>query len=140
MTYGNSTDLGLLINSISDSVSTNLKNFALEVADSWVNRQVGVISGTTPDLVEKAATYYAYVMILRNLYDTDVEDSAMVQWYESEAKEFLEAYMAQNETSDYLSPYSARNTPSKRYTKRNLRTDYDYNDYDDVDRSEWDSD
>lgn len=122
--YGSSTDLGYLITSIADSVSSNLKSYALEVASTWINSQIpGISTSNIPDMIEKAATYYAYVFILRNLYDTDSEESAMMKWYEAQAEALVAAYLAQNPTaSDYDSPYSSSLTPTEQYMERNLRT------------------
>ena len=77
--YGNSTDLGYLLTPIANDVSANLKSYALEVSTTWVNSKLpSPITGTVPDLVEKAATYYAYVFLLKNLYDTTGDESPMM--------------------------------------------------------------
>ena len=140
--YGNSTDLGYLVTSISDSVSSNLKAYALEAATTWINSKIPGISTTSiPDLIEKAATYYAYVFILRNLYDTDSEEGAMIVWYEKQANELLDAYLEQNPgVSDYQSPCSSRLTPTDQFMERNLRTvdDSDEADKDNV-PDDWES-
>ena len=126
MTYASSTKLGYLLTSISDSVSANLKSQAIIAADAWVNSQIGVISGTVPLLIEEASTDFAYAYILRVLYDTDSEESQSMVWYEKLARELLAAYQAQNpDTPDYESPYSSNLTPTSKYTKRNIRTEYD---------------
>ena len=141
MTYGNSTDLGYLKTAISDSVSSNLTSYALEIADTWVNSKVtGVSTTSVPDLVEKAATYYAYSFILRNLYDTSLDDTPMAKKFEEMAEDLLEAYIGQNlnEDSD-MHPYSSNLSPTNVFTQRNKRTSYDDTDYDNVDDTEWES-
>jgi len=91
--YGSSTDLGYLLTPITNDVSSNLKAYGLEVATTWVNSKLPApISGTTPDLVEKAATYYAYVFILKNLYDTTGDESPMMDWYEKQANDLVEKH------------------------------------------------
>ena len=90
--YASSTDLGYLITSISSDVSNNLKAYAIEIANTWVNSKVeGISTSSVPDAVEKAATYYAYVFILKNLYDTTGEESPMQDWFEKQANELLGA-------------------------------------------------
>jgi hypothetical protein len=139
--YGNSTDLGYLITSIADSVSANLKSYALEVATTWVNSKVtGVSTSSIPDLVEKAATYYAYSFILHNLYDTSLDDTAMAKKFEVMAEDLLEAYIGQNMNEDSdMHPYSSNLSPTNTFTQRNKRTSYDDTDYDNVDDTEWES-
>lgn len=142
MTYADSTNLGYIIASIADSVSANLKSYAITVADNWVNAQVGVISGTTPALVKQAAEYFAAAFILRNLYDTDSEEAATAVWYEKMAHDMLEAYQAQNPgaTEDYDSPYSSSMTPTEKYMDRNIRTEYDPDEFEEDNViNEWDS-
>jgi hypothetical protein len=122
-------------------VSSNLKSYALEIADTWVNSKVtGVSTSSVPDLVEKAATYYAYSFILRNLYDTSLDDTPMAKWFEDEAKRLLDAYIGQNlnEESDEH-PYSSNLSPTNVFTQRNKRTVEDDTDYDNVDDTEWES-
>lgn len=141
--YGNSTDLGYLITPIANDVSANLKAYALEVATTWVNSKLpSPITGTVPDLVEKAATYYAYVFLLKNLYDTTGDESPMMDWYEKQANDLLSAYVEQNTTEDStLHPYSGNLTPTHAYTERILRfvNDDDEEDHYDVDDDEWES-
>ena len=139
--YGNSTDLGYLINSVSNDVSANLKSFALEVSTTWVNSKLPApITGTVPDLVEKAATYYAYVFILKNLYDTTGEEDPMMDWFEKQANDLLAAYVEQNVTEEStMHPYSGSLSPSNVFTQRNKRTVDDDTDYDDVNDVDWPS-
>jgi hypothetical protein len=140
MTYGSSIDLGVLITSIADSVSVGLKSLGLEVADTWVNSKVSSIPPTVPDLVEKAATYYAYVFILKNLYDTTGEEDPMMDWYEQQAKDLLGAYVEQTATEEStMHPYSGNLTPTNVFTQRNKRTSYDNTDYDNVREPQWES-
>lgn len=139
MTYGNSTDLTLLCTSIADSVSSSLKSFGLEIADTWVNSKVeGVSSSPVPDLVEKAATYYAYAFILRNLYDTTDGDAIGLQWFEDTAEKLLESYVAQNATEESeIHPYSGSLSPTNVWTKRDIRTIEDNLDYENQDDNVW---
>lgn len=128
--YANSTDLGYLITALSSDVSSNLKSYAMEVSTTWVNSKVeGLSTSSVPDLVEKAATYYAYVFILKNLYDTTGEESPMMDWYEKQANELLGAYVAQHATEESeIHPYSSNQSPTHTYTERNLRTTIDSDD------------
>lgn len=141
MTYGNTTDLGYLLTPITNDVSASLKAYGLEVADSWVNSKLpAALTGTTPDLVEKAATYYAYVFILRNLYDTTGLEAPNIDWYEKQANELLGAYIESTATEDStIHPYSGNLTPTNVFTQRNLRTAYDDTDYDNVEEPSWES-
>ena len=139
MTYGSSTKLDVLITSIADSVTNNLKTLALEVADSWANSKLGKPVSPTPDLIEKAATYYAYVFILKNLYDTTGEEDPMMDWFNQQAIDLLGAYVAQNATEESeIHPYSGSLTPTNQFTQRIKRTDRDNTNYDDVDSTRWD--
>ena len=139
MTYGDSTDLGTLCTAIADSVSSTLKSYALEVADTWVNSKIeGVSTTSVPDLVQKAATYYAYAFILRNLYDTSESEANGIIWYEEQAQDLIEAYVAQSANEDSeVHPYSSNLSPTNVFTKRNIRTIEDDLDYDDIDDNEW---
>jgi hypothetical protein len=139
--YGSSTDLGYLITAVSSDVSANLKSYALEVSTTWVNSKLpAAISGTVPDAVEKAATYYAYVFILKNLYDTTGEESPMMDWYEKQANELLGSYVESQATEDStMHPYSGNLSPTNVFTQRNKRTVEDDTDYDNVDDTSWDS-
>lgn len=141
--YGSSTDLGYLTTSIADSVSSNLKSYALEIATTWVDSYsiAGLTTSSIPDLVEKAATYYAYAFILRNLYDTSMADSYSASWFEAEAKRLIEAYSATVADEDSLTnPYASHQSPGYIYSGRNKRTSYDDTDYDDVEETVWTSD
>lgn len=140
--YASSTDLGYLTTSISDSVSSNLKAYAIEIATTWVNSIVqGISTSSIPDLVEKAATYYAYAFILRNLYDTSMEDSPVALWYEKEAFRLLSAYSSQHsQEADITNPYACSKSPGYIYSGRNKRTSYDDTVYDDVNEVTWTSD
>jgi len=140
--YASSTDLGYLTTSIADSVSSNLKAYAIEIATTWVKSIVQNVSlSSIPDLVEKAATYYAYAFILRNLYDTSMEDTPVAEWYEKEALRLLSAYSAQNtQEEDATNPYASSQSPGYIYSNRNKRSSYDDTDYDDVNETVWTSD
>ena len=139
--YGSSTDLGYLITPITNDVSSNLKSYALEVSTTWVNSKVGhAISGTVPDAVEKAATYYAYVFILKNLFDTMGTEDPMMDWYEKQANDLLGAYIesiADEEST--IHPYSGNLTPTNVFMQRNKKTSYDDTDYDNVEEPQWES-
>ncbi len=138
--YGDSTDLGYLTTSISDSVSANLKAYALEIATTWVDSFSidGLTTASVPDLVQKAATYYAYAFILRNLFDTSIADSMSAKWFETEAYRLMEKYSTTLEVENSLTnPYGVSKSPGYVYTNRNKRTSYDETDYDDIDETTW---
>lgn len=139
--YGDEDTLEVLINSVADDVSAELLALSLEAADAWVLSKSESISMTSvPVLVEKAATYYAYSFILRNLYDTNGEDSQTAIKFESMAIELLGAYIEQNSTEDStIHPYSGSLTPTNVFTQRNKRTSYDNTDYDNVEEPQWES-
>lgn len=139
--YGSSTDLGYLLTPLTNDVSASLKSYALEVSTTWVNSKLpAAITGTVPDLVEKAATYYAYVFLLKNLYDTTGEESPMMDWYEKQANDLLAAYVEQTATEEStMHPYSGNLTPTNVFTQRVKRTVEDDTDYDNVDDTEWES-
>ena len=141
MTYGSSTDLGYLITAVSADVASDLKSYVLEVADTWVNSKLPApLTGTIPDSIEKAATYYAYVFLFKNLYDTTGEEAPNIDWYEKQANDLLAAYVEQNVTEDStMHPYSGNLTPTNVFTQRNKRTVRDDTNYDDVDDTRWDS-
>lgn len=141
MTYGDSTDLGTLTTAITSDISSTLKALALEVADTWVNSKLPApITGTVPDLVQKAATYYAYVFILKNLYDTTGDESPMMDWYEKQANDLLAAYVEQTVTEEStMHPYSGNLTPTNVFMQRNKKTAYDDTDYDNVEEPQWES-
>lgn len=139
--YGSSTDLGYLLTPLTNDVSSNLKSYGLEVATTWVNSKLPApISGTVPDLVEKAATYYAYVFILKNLFDTMGTEDPMMDWYEKQANDLLAAYVEQNATEDStMHPYSGSLTPTNVFMGRKKKTVYDDTDYDNVEEPQWES-
>jgi len=141
MTYGDSTDLGVLTTALANDISASLKSLALEIADTWVNSKLSSpITGTVPDLVQKAATYYAYVFILKNLYDTTGEEDPMMDWFEKQANDLLAAYVEQTVTEDStMHPYSGNLTPTNVFTQRNKRTAYDNTDYENVEEPQWES-
>ena len=141
--YGSSTDLGYLLTSINDSVSSSLKSYALEIATTWVNSFSinGLTTASIPDSIEKAATFYAYAFILRNLYDTSMEDSPVAVWYEKEALRLLGSYSASVADDDSITnPYASSKSPGYVYSNRNKRTSYDDTDYEYVDETTWTSD
>lgn len=140
MTYVNATNLGYIIASINDSISANLKSYAISAADNWVNSKVTGIPSSTPALIQQAAEYYAAAILLRILYDTDVEGSASAEWYEKTAEDILSQWISQNSSSteDYESPYSSNLTPTRLYTKRNLQTVEDDDETDNIDDTRWD--
>jgi hypothetical protein len=136
--YGDSTDLGYLLTNIGDSVSSSLKSLALDTADVWVLTKVPSVPTSVPTKVEKAATYYAYVFILRNLYDTAEADSMSAQWYEQLAEDLLASY-ASEVPDEMMSPYKASLTPTNRYMRRDKLTVEDDRDYENVDNVTWES-
>lgn len=132
--YGSSTNLGYIIASIDDSVSANLKAYALTGADNWINSKITGLSTTSPPtLIAQAAEYYAAVLIYRALYDVSIEETPTVVWWEETANNLLNSYIAQNPSAgEEASPYSRSSTPTKAYMERNPRTeepeidDHDY--------------
>lgn len=141
MTYGNATDLSVLVESVTDSVSANRKAYALEIADTWVNSKLpAAITGTVPDLIEKAATLYAYVFIMRTLDDTAEVEAAAWPIYQKQAEDFIGIYVEQNATEEStVHPYSGSLTPTNVFTQRVKKTVRDDTNYDDVDDTRWDS-
>jgi hypothetical protein len=139
--YGNATDLALLYTALADSVSSNLKTYALEVSTTWVNSKVeGLSTSSVPDLVEKAATFYAYSFILRNLFDVSESDTESAIKFEKMAEDLLGAYIAQQVIESSEShPYSSNLTPTGAYTGRNKRTVEDDTNYDNINEVEWES-
>jgi hypothetical protein len=136
--YGSATELGYMLTNIGDSVSSNLQTQALNTADAWVLTKVPSVPSSVPTAVSKAATYYAYVFILRNLYDTAEADSMSAQWFEQLAEDLLASYAA-TVPDETMSPYSVRLTPTNRYVRRNKKTVEDDRDYENVDNVTWES-
>lgn len=142
MVYGNSTDLGYIAIGLADDISSDFKSYCLEAADTWVNSKLSApISGTVPDAVEKAATFWAYAFMLRSFYDTSINDSPGAMKFEAMAIELLDSYIAKSADEEAEShPYSGSLTPTHVYTQRNLRTvDDTDDDYDNVDEDAWES-
>jgi hypothetical protein len=130
VTYGDENHLETISTALSDDISDDLKTYALEVADTWVNSKLsGPISGTVPDAVEKAATFWAYAWILRVLYDTSLQDSPGAMKFEQMAIELLDSYISKTADEDAEThPYSGSLSPTHHYTERNLRTTTDDDD------------
>lgn len=141
MVYVSTTELAKHYAAISNDVSSNLQGLAVSVGDAWINSKVEGISTTSvPSAVQMAATLYAYSFILRNLYDTELEDSDSAIWYEELAENILGSYIAQNTNEESeIHPYSGNLTPTNVFTQRNKRTSYDNTDYDNVEEPQWDS-
>lgn len=141
MVYVSTTELVKHYAALSADVSSNLQGLAVSVADAWVNSKVEGLSQTViPAAVQMAATLYAYSFILRNLYDTSIEDSDSAIWYEELAESILGSYIAQNANEDSeMHPYSGNLTPTNVFTQRNKRTTYDNTDYDNVEEPQWES-
>ncbi|MBF4468794.1 MAG: hypothetical protein ISP01_05250 [Methanobrevibacter arboriphilus] len=122
MSYLNTDDLNTLIDSLSEDVTDKDIDLATEASDTWIESQLTGIKLTPPydDLVVKSATYFAYCFILRNLYDTDDEESKTMLWYETLAKEQINAYIIKEDLNKKQgSPYSSRK--SKPYTRERRR-------------------
>ena len=140
MTYADEDKLNTMIHDLEDSVSDDLSALSIEMSDAWINSSISPISGTIPNLVVMAATYKAYAFILRILYSTEVNDSEITQFWDKQADDVLQAY------SDTLggdsvnpSPYSHSQTPTRKEQNKNVRTTYDYTNYDNVNDTEWTS-
>jgi hypothetical protein len=130
MVYGNSTDLGYIAIGLADDITSDFKAYCLEVADTWVNSKLSApITGTTPDAVEKAATFWAYAFMLRSFYDTNISDSPGAMKFEAMAIELLDSYIAKSADEEAEShPYSSSLSPTHIYTERDLRTTTDDDD------------
>lgn len=118
MSYLNTDDLNTLIDSLSEDVTNEDITLATNASVTWIESQLTGIKLNTPydDLVVKSATYFAYCFILRNLYDTDDEESKTMIWYENLAKEQINAYIIKEDLNKKQgSPYSSRK--SKPYTR-----------------------
>ena len=141
MSYADIDNLGTLITSLSEDASVDRITLAVAASDAWVNSKLPApLTGTIPNLVEMAATYYAYVFILKNLYDTNGEESPMMDWYEKQANDLLSAYVEQNATEEStMHPYSGHLTPTNVFMGRNKRATRDYTDYNDVNEVDWEA-
>ena len=127
MSYADIDNLGTLITSLSEDASVDRITLAVAASDAWVNSKLPApLTGTIPNLVEMAATYYTYVFILKNLYDTNGEESPMMDWYEKQANDLLSAYVEQNATEEStMHPYSGHLTPTNVFMGRNKRATRD---------------
>lgn len=141
--YASSDNVGYMITSVSDSVSANLKAWAIGASTVWAN---GILNTTTnlsstPALVQKACEYYSTGLILRVLTDVSEVEMPTVQWYFAEADRLLGLYVASQSDEDDLShPYSSSKTPGYVYSGRDKRTTYDDNDYSYIDDTDWTTD
>ena len=141
--YGSSSNLALLIAGLSDSVSSNQSDYAMTLADNWINSNLtpGQASITTPPtLVGAAADMKAMHYILSMLYGTSDTESPMSAFYKNEAEQFLASYDSMypgDENYDTMHPYSNSQSPTQLFTKRNIRSTYDYNVYDYVPDNIW---
>lgn len=122
MSYLNTNDLNTLIDSLSDSINQNELNLAISASDTWIESKLeGLPIQTTDKLVISAATYFAYCFILRNLYDTDEDESKTMVWYENLANEQIGSYINKMDLIDPLdSPYSSKKTKPYTRSKRDL--------------------
>lgn len=141
--YASSTNVGYMIVSVSDSVSSNLKAWAIGASTTWVNGELNITTNlsSTPATVALAAEYYSVGLILRVLTDVSEVEMPTVQWYFQEAERLLNLYIGSQAAEDDLShPYSSSKTPGFIYSGRDKRTTFDDNDYEYVDDTEWTSD
>lgn len=122
MSYLNTNDLNTLIDSLSDSINQNELDLAISASDTWIESKLeGLPIQTTDKLVISAATYFAYCFILRNLYDTDEDESKTMLWYENLANEQIGSYINKMDLINPLdSPYSSKKTKPYRRSKRDL--------------------
>jgi hypothetical protein len=117
--YADSTNLGYLYASITDSVSSNLSTYALTVADNYILSKIEGISKTNPPAsIQMAAEFKAMAFILRSLTDVDEGDMPTADYYEREADKLIGSYAAQNATEESeIHPYSSSKTPNSTYLK-----------------------
>nr|WP_302578254.1 hypothetical protein [Methanobrevibacter arboriphilus] len=117
MSYVDTEDLETLISDLNNSVTDSLKTLSIKASDTWIESKLESLPiQTTDKLVISAATYFAYCFILRNLYDTDEDESKTMVWYENLANEQIGAYINKMDLIDPLdSPYSSNK--SKPYTR-----------------------
>ena len=140
--YGSSSNLSILIGGLSNSVSANLQEYALEFADNWIDSNVtGLVKSSPHVLVQGSAELKAMAFILTMLNDIGTGDlSATVKKYEEESEQFLAAYDSMfggDENYDTMHPYASSQSPTAGFMRRKIRTTYDYNVYDYVDDSLW---
>lgn len=122
MSYVDTEDLETLISDLNNSVTDSLKTLSIKASDTWIESKLESLPiQTTDKLVISAATYFAYCFILRNLYDTDEDESKTMVWYENLANEQIGAYINKMDLIDPLdSPYSSKKTKPYIRSKRDL--------------------
>lgn len=122
MSYVDTEDLDTLISDLNNSVTDSLKTLSIKASDTWIESKLESLPiQTTDKLVISAATYFAYCFILRNLYDTDEDESKTMVWYENLANEQIGAYINKMDLIDPLdSPYSSKKTKPYIRSKRDL--------------------
>ena len=117
--YASSTNVATLYASIKDSVSDDLADYALEVADAYIYSEIeGINISSPPAMIQMAAEFKAEAFILRTLTDTDTGNMPTADWYEKEADKLIGAYAAQHATNESeIHPYSSSKTPNSEYLK-----------------------
>jgi hypothetical protein len=111
---------------IEDSVRTWLKAFdddeqltpelleeALTAADDFINSEIAENSlpSNTPQMISRAATYWATMEILDAFYNTDENRSPTAANYEKRAKALVARYIAENPVMKEEKVYSGSHTP-----------------------------
>lgn len=120
--YANSSNITTLLGTINETTSDDIDSlitYALGAADNWIDSHTDDYNFTsTPALIQQAAEYKTIAIILRTMYDTSTDESPTVLWYEKEAMNYLESYIAQNKNIETdTNPYSSSQTPNGNYLK-----------------------
>lgn len=123
--YGDDDDLEELYSGLEGEVSADLQALVMNLADGWVDRQI-TVNELDPSTADKgiAANYYAMVLLLRKMYDTDSEESKTISFYMEAAEEALGISSGSDDDGTrknfYGNPYASSKTPSQ--STMDLRT------------------
>lgn len=140
MSYADINHVRLILNSMIESISDEQLDYAVQIADGWIDGQISCIDpeNNTPDLIQQASELYASSFLLRLLYDTDSSEAQSAVWYENTAKNLVDRFVGQNPTcKNYECPYTYNLTPKRTFMKRNLRTVYDTDIINGINENEW---
>jgi hypothetical protein len=92
--YATETNVDVLVEGVSSSVSETLMSYALTASDNYIDQEVGTQSKTdTPALVMQAAEYKAGELIYRKLYKNSEGTNPTAVWLAKEAKDLLESFV-----------------------------------------------
>lgn len=103
--YGDAANIRILTSPISTEISDELLDYALNVADKWVDTKN---VDTTMEQIGVAAELYATSFIYGVLYDTSEEASPIGVKYEKEAEKLI---------TSLTNPYSSSKTPNGDYLR-----------------------